>query len=456
VVCERAVTVRPANPKAVEETVRDSRARTPVRTVLVRRGDVTRSGACLTIGSAEGNDLVIDDPGVSRFHVELEAAGDGVRVTDCGSTNGTRVGAVRLRAATVTVSPPVRMTLGTTELSLEDGDFEMRDGAPTIPGLIGQSGSMHTLLSQVRQLQKVDASVLILGESGTGKEVVARAIHADHSRARGPFVVVDCGALPPNLVASELFGHERGAFTGAERRHIGAFERAHGGTLFLDELAELSPTVQASLLGALERRTVRRVGGSVDVPVDVRVLAATNENLRQAVNERRFRLDLFHRIAIVVLKLPPLRERREDIPLLAAHFLREFGEPASVFTREDLKALTERPWPGNVRELRNAIEAHLALRPDDGDPRQGIAIDPEAPVGERTMPDAPTSPAKLTSSCDAALSYRDARRELVQGFERAYLEALLKRCGGNVRGAAREARMDRSYLIELMARHGLG
>ncbi|MCZ7683815.1 MAG: sigma 54-interacting transcriptional regulator [Sandaracinaceae bacterium] len=230
--------------------------------------------------------------------------------------------------------------------------------------LIGRSEVMRRAMAWVKRAARSDASVLLVGESGTGKELVARAIHDDGKRAEQPFVTVDCGALAPTLVASELFGHEKGAFTGADRQRAGALEMANHGTLFLDEIGELPSELQPALLGALERRTFRRVGGQAEVPVDVRVIAATNRDLRSEVNSGGFRLDLYYRLAVLRLELPPLRARTGDVVLLIEHFLRERGSPGPVselFSEAELAELSRHHWPGNVRELRNLVEATLAL-----------------------------------------------------------------------------------------------
>jgi DNA-binding NtrC family response regulator len=291
--------------------------------------------------------------------------------------------------------------------------------------------------------------VLIVGESGTGKERVAEALHARSSRARSPLVTIDCGALSSSLLASELFGHERGAFTGADRLHRGAFERAQDGTVFLDEIGELPAADQSALLGVLERRRFRRVGGSTDLELEARVIAATNRDLRAEVNTGRFRQDLYHRLAVVVLRLAPLRERRDDIPVLVEHFARELGATApnegangasieAVFGADQLACWHKHPWPGNVRELRNAVEAALVVGPQLGGEPAGAA--PHAPVVDEH---------------GELLPYKDQRAAVVREFERGYLTQLLAQAGGNVSAAARIAKMDRSHLIDLLHRHGL-
>jgi DNA-binding NtrC family response regulator len=255
-------------------------------------------------------------------------------------------------------------------------------------------------------------------------------------------VTVDCGALTPTLVASELFGHEKGAFTGADRQHVGAFERAHGGTLFLDEIGELPQALQPTLLGVLERRRFRRLGGKQDISIDVRVISATHRDLREEVNAGTFRLDLFYRIAVIRLSVPPLRERKDDIPLLVGHFLREAGHDgpiADMISEPAMQQLVAHRWPGNVRELRNLIEATLAM----GEPP---AVDD---LGRRSQPGMDPIEPLLD------LHYKDARGVLLDQFEKRYLEHWLQKTEGNVSKAARDARIDRSHLNDLLRRHQL-
>ena len=396
----------------------------------------------LTIGTADGNDLVLTDPTVSRYHLELVRGSEGVRVLDHGSTNGTAFEGARLEQAVVPAGSLLR--IGRTTVRLGEGNrvtVELHD-SDEYAGLIGRTPAMRRLMAQARRAARSDTPVLVVGESGTGKELLATALHHEGPRAKGPFVTVDCGALSPALVASELFGHEKGAFTGADRQHVGAFERAQGGTLFLDEIGELSPTLQATLLGALERRRFRRVGGRAEVEVNVRVLCATNRDLRADVNAGTFRLDLYYRVAVVALRIPPLRERAEDVPLLVEHFVREAGVDGPiehVVTADTMSALCTHHWPGNVRELRNVVEAMLVM----GEPPpldDGIAG--SARAGD-------------TSDRLLAMSYKDARGQVLQDFESRYLARLMERSRGNVSEAARQARMDRTYLIKLLARHGL-
>jgi DNA-binding NtrC family response regulator len=267
-------------------------------------------------------------------------------------------------------------------------------------------------------------------------------------------VTIDCGALSSSLLASELFGHERGAFTGADRQHKGAFERAEDGTVFLDEIGELPGADQSSLLGVLERRRFRRVGGSAELDLDARVIAATNRDLRAEVNTGRFRQDLYHRLAVVVLRLAPLRERREDIPLLVEHFARELGATGAtssideLFGAEQLSRWQKHPWPGNVRELRNAVEAALVVGPQPGG-------DVHTAPGPAPAPGGFSLGLGLGDADEPLPPYKDQRAAVVREFERAYLGRLMAQAGGNVSHAARIAKMDRSHLIDLLHRHGL-
>jgi DNA-binding NtrC family response regulator len=394
----------------------------------------------LTIGTARDNDLPLSDETVSRYHLELSGAPGGIFVRDPGSTNGTFAGAIRVQSGIVPVGSILR--LGQTTIKLGEGESLTLalHKEQALGGLRGQSAVMRRLMAQVQRAATKDASVLLVGESGTGKEVAARALHELGPRKAKPFVTLDCGALAPSLIASELFGHERGAFTGADQQRAGAFEQADGGTLFLDEIGELPPPLQASLLGVLERGRFKRLGGRSELAVDVRVVSATHRDLRAEVNAGSFRLDLYYRIAVVCLTVPPLREHSEDVPLLVEHFLRECGHEGPIeqaVPPETLESWLHHRWPGNVRELRNVVEATLAMG--------------EAP------PLAPAAPASGVDPFSALLTmtYKQARAGLLQDFEARYLRALIERTGGNVSRAAREARMDRSHLIDLLQRHDL-
>lgn len=422
-------------------------AGTPVRRLRVRvvsgpdAGLDRASSESLSIGTATSNDVVLSDTTVSRFHLELVREGPSIAVIDHGSTNGTTIGSVLLKSTRVHVPPGTRIDIGSSRLVVDDDEVVLEAPGPKqLFGIFGRSVAMRRLLATVERAAASDVSVLVLGESGTGKELIGRALHDGSARKDQAFVTVDCGSLSPTLFASELFGHERGAFTGAHRRHAGAFERAHGGTLFLDEVGELPPDLQSALLGVLERKSFRRLGGSDDIHVDVRVVSATSRDLRAQVNSSQFRLDLFYRLAVVLLRVPPLRERPEDIPLLIEHFASEAGQldrVAQLFPPERLDALKAHGWPGNVRELRNVVLGTLALgaTPDEFERAPGIAAVSPALAG-------------------APKVFREAKQEVVDRFEREYLSQLLASTSGNIREAARQAQMNRSYLMELLKRHG--
>jgi DNA-binding NtrC family response regulator len=397
---------------------------------------VEHTGGNLAVGTSPDNELVLTDPTVSRYHLELRTE-EGVLVKDLGSRNGTFIGDVRIHEALVPVG--ARVKLGRTVLALLDVGIEAEvspHSTPEIPGLVAASPAMHEIASAIERLAASNVSVLVQGETGTGKELIARAIHDAGSRAKGPFVVVDAGALPATLIASQLFGHERGAFTGAERRQEGAFELAHGGSIFLDEIGELPLAVQPALLGVLERRSFRRLGGKEDIQVDVRVISATHRDLRSEANQGTFRADLYFRLAVARIEIPALRERPEDIEPLVEHFAREItGAPGLPFSEATMAALRAHRWSGNVRELRNVVESALAMGT--------VSLDGLAAVA----PD--------TARSGAIIPYRAARAEALAAFERRYLRSLIEATGGNASAAARAASMDRPYLLSLLRRHGL-
>lgn len=394
---------------------------------------VAEPRAAVTVGSAEDADLRLGDPTVSRYHVELSPSEGGVMVRDLGSSNGTYLGRARLVHAEVPKDSQLRV--GDTTLVVSSADETARADVPQIAGLVTVSPRMHEVLRQVKRLASFAGSVIVLGETGTGKELVAKALHDEGPRKGKPFVVVDCGALSPNLVESELFGHERGAFTGAVARHVGAFERAKGGTVFLDEIGELPAAAQAALLGALERKRVRRVGGDREIELDVKVVSATHRDLRAEVNRGTFRADLYFRLAGARVSIPPLRERPEDVPVLVDHFCEESAGAKSLIPESLVLAWQGAHFSGNVRELRNAVERALA--------------------GDASMDDGPAVPGSAPAAEGPVTRYRDARAHAVGEFERAYVTALLSRTNGNASEAARLATMDRPYLLSLLKKYDL-
>lgn len=393
----------------------------------------------LTIGTAPGVDLPLSDPTVSQFHVELAATDKGISVRDLCSTNGTWLGGVRV--GTVLVRSPIELKIGRTVVGLHLGSDRATletTAATSFGSLIGESAAMRAVYTVLERASPTNAPILLTGESGTGKELAAHAVHEASSRCDGPFEVVDCGGIPPLLIESELFGHERGSFTGATARHEGAFERADGGTLFIDELGELPLELQPKLLRALGERAYRRIGARSTQRADVRIIAATNRDLRQEVNSGRFRADLFYRIAVIQVPMPPLRDRMEDLPLLARTLLdaiaREHEIPHQDIELDSiLPSLLEHPWPGNVRELRNYLENLLILR----------------------IPPAFEADTDTERGGDLGWLEHVPMRIARARFEQRYVRLLLERTGGNVAEAAKRADVARATMFRLISRHGI-
>jgi transcriptional regulator with GAF, ATPase, and Fis domain len=385
------------------------------------------------IGSHESNDLVLADDSVSKHHLELSVVPDGYRLVDLSSSNGTFMGGVKV--GEIAIVEPVTLQLGTTTLKIAPASIEAEVPASTrtsFGSVLGRSVAMRELFEQLDAVAKSECSVLIEGETGVGKEQVAESIHNESPRKDGPFVVVDCGALLGELMESELFGHAKGAFTGAVDERKGLLQMADGGTVFLDEVGELPLPLQAKLLGVIERRKVQPLGTSTARAIDVRVIAATNRNLAREVNEGRFRADLFFRLAVVRLRVPPLRERLDDIPMLVEAFLanlrdREGDHIPMQLSPIELARLQAQPWTGNVRELRNAVE-RAALK--IGGPNAPIEPDPGRPE-----------------------AFIKARDRFVGEFEYRYLTDILERCDLNVSEAARQAGVDRRNFQRLLRRH---
>ncbi|MBK6515565.1 MAG: sigma 54-dependent Fis family transcriptional regulator [Polyangiaceae bacterium] len=393
----------------------------------------------LVIGTGSGCDLCLSDRLVSRRHVELRAEADGLRVTDLGSLNGTRLGTSRVRD--VLLTEDCALALGETTLRVRlqrDGLGVSLSPRRSFGAALAESPGMRHVFDLLEKAAKNDVTVLLEGDSGTGKDVLAHAVHAESSRRQGPFVVVDCGAIPEQLLESELFGHEKGAFTGALQQRAGAFEQAHGGTLFLDEIGELPLEAQPKLLRALESRAFRRVGGSQTVKVDVRVVAATNRRLREAVRRREFREDLFYRLAVVHVAVPRLADRPEDVLPLAESFLRRVtGDERAVLPDDFAKLLSSYAWPGNARELRNVVERFATF--DRADPK--LLFDPGA---------ATERPGAAPFEGLELLPYHEAKRRVLELFHRAVLPRALERAGGSVPKAAEELGLPRQSLYRML------
>jgi DNA-binding NtrC family response regulator len=390
----------------------------------------------LRIGTAPDCELVVSDPTVSTRHAEIAVTRRGYLIRDLHSKNGVVIGRVPVERAYLVDG--MRIELGETVLAVH-ATGATHSVALSAPGRFGEmsvySLRMRAVAAELERLARTDTTILIEGETGTGKEVAARAVHTASPRAAGPYVVLDCGALPHGLLSAELFGHERGAFTGADQARAGLFEQAEGGSLFLDEIGEMPLELQPVLLRALETRTTRRLGGQRELTHDVRLLAATNRNLAEEVKAGRFRQDLFFRLAVARVKMPALRDRPEDIPVLAGLFAAEVG---FAVPPELLSALEAHPWPGNVRELRNAIHSAAA-----GAARPFASVDRgrDDPPGFRDG--------------DRIRSLPEARHLAMDEFERGYLEAVLAAAGGVVARAAELAGVSRQMLTRLVGKHRL-
>jgi transcriptional regulator with GAF, ATPase, and Fis domain len=396
-----------------------------------------RDGRCV-IGAAPGCDIIVSSAAVSRNHVELSLVPEGCVVRDLGSRNGTFY--LGSRVEKITVGLGSRLRLGDVEVAI-DADLTSMEGvgqgAAGYRGLVGSSVALRRLFAALVRLEGSLVNVLVEGESGSGKELVAQALHQGSALAAQPLVVVNCGAIARELVLSTLFGHRRGAFTGAVDNRLGSFEAADGGTIFLDEIGELPLEVQPSLLRALESGEIQPVGDPEVKRVRVRIVAATNRDLEEQTRAGRFREDLFYRLAVVRLRVPPLRERPEDIEPLASLFAGALGVPE--LPASFLASLAARPWPGNVRELRNAVQAFIAMgAPMD----EGEAVLPvlEHALQQTIVPERP---------------YAEQKDIVAAHFTRTYLQMLIVRTKGNQSEAARISGLDRSYLGKLLLKHGI-
>jgi two-component system, NtrC family, response regulator GlrR len=438
-----ATTASRGKPLRVDESTLtiDTRGRALVRRAQLRVVDgedagaiVQTDGTRIVVGTATSADLVLRDPTVSRFQLEIELGETGVVLRDLGSRNGTWIGGVRVMNAML--GGDATIVVGRTtlrfELSADRVEVALHE-SDRFGSLVGRSIAMRRVLGLLSRAAKSEATLLLSGETGTGKDAAAESVHLESARRDAPFVALDCGAIPAGLLEAELFGWEKGAFTGAVNDRAGVFEQAHGGTLFLDEIGELPSPLQPKLLRVLERREVRRLGTEANRPVDVRVIAATNRDLREEVNHGRFRSDLFFRLGVLEVKLPPLRDRLEDLPILCEHLAG--GDPRYVALANDasfLDTLRRRAWPGNVRELRNYL--HRA-----------------AVLGEINEPIESRDP--LSFSLSEPL--RVVRDRWAGEGERRYLTALLAEHGDNVSAAARALGVSRVHLHRLLARAGL-
>jgi DNA-binding NtrC family response regulator len=402
-----------------------------------------------TIGTGPANDLILEDATVSRTHSEIEATTEGYAIRDMGSTNGTIIQGVRVTEAYL--MPGTEFQLGNTRIvfcPLQESTEYALSSKDSLGDIIGGSIPMRRLYHIAETYARTDATVLIEGETGTGKELLAEMIHRHSPRRDKPFVVIDCASLASNLIASELFGHSKGAFTGANTDRVGAFEHANGGTVFLDEIGDLELDMQPHLLRVLEKKEIRKVGTNAVQKVDVRIISATNRRLESEVNANRFREDLFFRLSVVHLEVPPLRRRKDDLAMLTEFFLcKQMGDDAMTKVLDFEKAISsfqQYDWPGNVRELRNLVE--LASYSE----KHPIDLSTFLYLGRmKTKQD--ENPVSINDD----RPFKDAKNGLIKDFEKGYIKRLLDRHEGNISSAAREAEIERAYLQRLVAKHGL-
>jgi two-component system, NtrC family, response regulator HydG len=400
----------------------------------------------LLVGQSSSCDLRLTDRHASRRHAAFEVSAGRLQLTDLGSTNGTTVNDVLVKAASLRGGELVRLGETAVQVTVVETATVVRLPSQTSYGrMVGGSAEMRRLYPLCDKLAGANVAVLIEGETGTGKELLAESLHENGARASGPFVVFDCTSVPPSLVESELFGHERGAFTGAVTTRKGVFEQAQSGTLLIDEIGDLDLALQPKLLRALERSEIRRVGGNQTIKVDVRILSATRRDLDREVQAGRFRDDLFHRLGVARIELPPLRQRRGDVTLLARALAAQLGGATGAIPEQVLMRWEDYSWPGNIRELRNAVMRFVAL----GEAHVGGGVDGGADVRE---PGGGVAEGTIDEILAMRLPYSDARRRVLGEFERRYVERVLAEHGGNVLRAAAASGIARRHLQRVRAR----
>lgn len=408
-----------------------------------------------SIGSGKQNDLPLADSTISKRHCEISMDNDGqYTIRDLDSTNGTFVGGVRVNSAFL--HPGAEFQIGKTKIIFcplqESHEIPLSD-SESFGSMLGKSTTMRRIFKVAETYAPSEATVMITGETGTGKEILAEEIHKHSPRKDKPYIVIDCAAMSKDLVESELFGHVKGAFTGANADRKGAFENADGGTVFLDEIGDLSQDLQPKLLRVLEKREIKRVGDNKVRKIDVRIICATNRNLDREVNAGRFREDLYYRLSVVKIEIPPLRRRKDDIPMLVRKFVSDIHGADAVEDLanldENISLLKNHDWPGNVRELRNLVEAafYSQLRPINLSTFLGLSriISGDETAQKRTA----------ESAYQTGRTFKDAKNCLIEDFERKYITDLLERNNGNVSRSAREADLERAYLQRLIKKYNL-
>lgn len=409
----------------------------------------------ITVGRGKINDLVLTDKAISGCHYEIISTEKGYLLRDLDSTNGTFYGDCRVKEIYLTHG--VVFTAGQTKFKftpLKDSVDIPLSAKNRFDMVIGGSIKMREIFATLEKIAPTDLTILLSGETGTGKDIIARSIHKMSRRAQGNIVIQDCSAIPKDLTESILFGHEKGSFTGATSQHVGSFEQANNGSIFLDEIGELPLDLQPKLLRVLENRQIRKVGGLKEIDIDVRIIAATNRDLRELINKGQFREDLYYRLSVIHIEIPPLRDRKEDIPALVQLFLNQisdnwFNKEQRTFrvTPEAMDKLMSYAWPGNVRELKNVVEraVYLAsgdvLTPDDFKLQLGC-----------------NTPVNFNYNINQdilALSFKDAKQAVLDQFEITYLKELIKRNNSNITHSSKQAGLTRYHLRELLKHHGL-
>lgn len=415
--------------------------------------------ADIVLGRGKGADVCLSDQAVSQFHMSLKLTLDGVSVRDLGSRNGIWLAGVRLERATVPLGTLLSLGNSTVRVDLSAIAARPVERLTEFGRLVGRSECMQKLYARLIKLAPTNLSVLIEGETGTGKEEIARSLYEQSQRASQPFVVIDCTTLPESLAPSLLFGHEKGAFSGATERKTGLFQAAHGGVLFLDEIGDLNPSVQAMLLRAVQHQEVKPVGGVHSHRVDVRILCATWRDLRAMVNDGRFREDLFYRLAEATVQAPSLAERREDIPLLVEKFLNQLPKGTRAARSLEpvvLDALKQGDYPGNVRELGAMVKRLAQLA--DGPVVTMAELSMErhfSGIRGRTLEERRASPGPLDEINRELPLYHEAKQTAVDSFEKEYLMRLMARANGNLSRAAALAGVERQNLRSLLRKHSL-
>ena len=426
--------------------------------LVVTEGDdkgkeITIDKGVISIGSSPHADLALVDDTVSRSHAEIQKTKEGYLLKDSGSTNGTFVSGLKVKEAFLSAGTLIKVGKTKIKFTPKDEKLEIYPSKKSHYGeIVGKSLEMRRIFGILEKISPTNISCVINGETGTGKELIAKAIHANSQRAKRPFVVFDCSAVAETLIESELFGHEKGSFTGATTTRQGAFEVANGGTIFLDEIGEMNLDLQPKLLRALEQGEIKRVGADKPRHVDVRVVCATNRDLREEVKKGRFREDLYFRISVVQIHLPPLRKRMDDLETLVKHFIEvnlkaghERKKTVSDIDDEALRLLHDYSWPGNIRELKNAVD-------------RGISFCEGTTITVKDLPEYLRERSVVTGSApkvDGAMPFKEAKERWIESFERDYLIELLRKNQLNISKAAKEAGIDRKSVQRLLKKYNL-